>query len=202
MKYFLRKFGFFLLTLWAVVTLNFLIPRLHPGTRPRSWSRAWPARTNSSTRPRSRRCARCSAPRPVAGIQYVHYLGQLLRGNSGSPTRYFPYKVTEVIGQAFWWTAILVTVVQVLSFLVGIAARRVCRLAAQQPLRHGGDAGLDVPRHAAPVLDRAAADLRASATPSGWFPTSGGYEQSTPGLEPRLHLRRALRTRSCRRWRC
>ena len=31
MKYFLRKFGFFLLTLWAVVTLNFLIPRLQPG---------------------------------------------------------------------------------------------------------------------------------------------------------------------------
>ena len=31
MKYFARKFGFFLLTLWAVVTLNFLIPRLQPG---------------------------------------------------------------------------------------------------------------------------------------------------------------------------
>ena len=31
MRYFLRKFGFFLLTLWAVVTLNFLIPRLQPG---------------------------------------------------------------------------------------------------------------------------------------------------------------------------
>ena len=31
MRYFLRKVGFFLLTLWAVVTLNFLIPRLQPG---------------------------------------------------------------------------------------------------------------------------------------------------------------------------
>ena len=31
MRYYLRKFGFFLLTLWAVVTLNFLIPRLQPG---------------------------------------------------------------------------------------------------------------------------------------------------------------------------
>ena len=31
MKYFARKFGFFLATLWAVVTLNFLIPRLQPG---------------------------------------------------------------------------------------------------------------------------------------------------------------------------
>ena len=32
---------------------------------------------------------------------------------------YYPFKVTEVIGQAFWWTVILVTVVQVLSFLIG-----------------------------------------------------------------------------------
>ena len=31
MRYFLRKIGFFVGTLWAVVTLNFLIPRLQPG---------------------------------------------------------------------------------------------------------------------------------------------------------------------------
>ena len=31
MRYFARKFGFFLATLWAVVTLNFFIPRLQPG---------------------------------------------------------------------------------------------------------------------------------------------------------------------------
>ena len=31
MKYFARKVGFFLATLWAVVTLNFIIPRLQPG---------------------------------------------------------------------------------------------------------------------------------------------------------------------------
>ena len=31
MRYFARKVGFFLATLWAVVTINFLIPRLQPG---------------------------------------------------------------------------------------------------------------------------------------------------------------------------
>ena len=31
MRYFLRRAGFFLATLWAAVTLNFLIPRLQPG---------------------------------------------------------------------------------------------------------------------------------------------------------------------------
>ncbi|MGI8404724.1 MAG: ABC transporter permease, partial [Thermomicrobiales bacterium] len=31
MVYFLRKVAFFLLTLWAAVTLNFLIPRVQGG---------------------------------------------------------------------------------------------------------------------------------------------------------------------------
>ena len=31
MRYFIRRILFFLLTLWAAVTLNFIIPRLQPG---------------------------------------------------------------------------------------------------------------------------------------------------------------------------
>src|SRR3954449_10613311 len=31
MRYFVRRIMFFLLTLWAAVTLNFIIPRLQPG---------------------------------------------------------------------------------------------------------------------------------------------------------------------------
>ena len=51
--------------------------------------------------------------------QYFDYLGQLLHGNFGVSYTYYPFKVTEVIGQAFWWSFILVSVVQVLSFLIG-----------------------------------------------------------------------------------
>ena len=31
MRFALRRFGFFLLTLWAAVTLNFMLPRMMPG---------------------------------------------------------------------------------------------------------------------------------------------------------------------------
>ena len=31
MRYVLRRAGFFLLTLWAAVTLNFFLPRMMPG---------------------------------------------------------------------------------------------------------------------------------------------------------------------------
>lgn len=36
MKYFARRIGYFLLTLWAAVTLNFLIPGFSPATPPSS----------------------------------------------------------------------------------------------------------------------------------------------------------------------
>ena len=32
MRFLLRRLGFFFLTLWAAMTLNFLIPRLMPGS--------------------------------------------------------------------------------------------------------------------------------------------------------------------------
>ncbi len=32
MRYLLRRLGFFVLTLWAAMTLNFFIPRMMPGS--------------------------------------------------------------------------------------------------------------------------------------------------------------------------
>ena len=137
MKYFLRKFGFFLLTLWAVVTLNFLIPRLQPGDPAEIMVQKLAGKDAQLDQ------AQVQAMRDMLGTptgsllsQYVQYLGQLLQGNFGVSYSYFPFKVTEVIGQAFWWTVILVTVVQVLSFVIGISARRVRRVEAQHQVRH------------------------------------------------------------------
>ena len=150
MKYFLRKFGFFLLTLWAVVTLNFLIPRLQPGDPAEIMVQSLAGKDAQLDQAQvAGDAGHARHPdRLAAGRSTVQYLGQLLHGNFGVSYNYFPFKVTEVIGQAFWWTAILVTVVQVLSFLDRHAARRVRRLAPQQPVRHRRDAGLDLPRHA------------------------------------------------------
>lgn len=33
MKYYLRRFAFYAITLWVAISLNFLLPRLMPGTR-------------------------------------------------------------------------------------------------------------------------------------------------------------------------
>jgi peptide/nickel transport system permease protein len=88
--------------------------------------------------------------------------------------------VTEVIGQAFWWTLVLVTVVQVISFAGGVvlgayaAWRRNSRFDSVVTL---GSTFLGTlqPFWIGLLL------LYVFGYSLGWFPTSGGYEESTPG---------------------
>jgi peptide/nickel transport system permease protein len=182
MKYFLRKLGFFLATLWAVVTLNFLIPRLQPGDPAEIMVKRL-AGKDTAIDPAQVKAMRAMLGAPDGSLwsQYTQYLGELVHGNFGLSYTYYPYKVTEVIGQALWWTVILVVVTQVLSFAVGVvlgayaAWRRNSRLDSVVTL---GSTFLGTlqPFWIALLL------LYVFGYSLGWFPTSGGYEESTPGL--------------------
>lgn len=182
MKYVARKVGFFLLTLWAVVTLNFLIPRLQPGDPAEIMVQSLAGKDAQLNQ------AQVEAMRALLGTptgslwsQYWQYLGQLLSGNFGISYSYFPFGVVDVISRAFWWTAILVTVVQVLSFLIGVL------LGAFAAWRRNGkfDTGVTListflgslqPFWIALLL------VFGFGYTLGWFPTAGGYEDSTPGF--------------------
>jgi len=182
MKYFLRKFGFFLLTLWAVVTLNFIIPRLQPGDPAEIMVQKLAGKDAQLDQ------AQVQAMRTLLGTpdgslvsQYFQYLNQLLHGNLGVSYNYFPFKVTEVIGQAFWWTVILVSVVQVLSFVIGVllgafaAWRRNTKFDTITTLV-STFLGTLQPFWIALLL------IYGLGYTLGWFPTAGGYEESTPGF--------------------
>ncbi len=182
MKYFARKLGFFLATLWAVVTLNFLIPRLQPGDPAEIMVKKL-AGKDALLDPAQVKAMRAMLGAPDGSLlsQYWDYLGELVHGNFGLSYSYYPFKVTEVIGQAFWWTVILVTVTQVLSFAIGVvlgayaAWRRNSRLDSVVTL---GSTFLGTlqPFWIALLL------LYVFGYSLGWFPTSGGYEESTPGF--------------------
>ena len=181
MKYFARKFGFFLATLWAVVTLNFLIPRLQPGDPAEIMVKRL-AGKDAALDPAQVKAMRAMLGTPDGSLlsQYVSYLGDLVHGNFGLSYTYYPYKVTEVIGQAFWWTIILVTITQVLSFVGGVvlgayaAWRRNTRFDSVTTL---GSTFLGTlqPFWIGLLL------LYVFGYSLGWFPTSGGYEEATPG---------------------
>ncbi|MFB9236521.1 ABC transporter permease [Plantactinospora siamensis] len=120
MAYFARRFAFFLATLWAAVTLNFLIPRLQPGD-PAEAIVSRLAGKSQAIDP-----AQVAAVRAMLGVpggnlfqQYVDYLRSVLHGDFGVSYTYFPYSVTHMIGQALPWTVVLVGVTQILSFIIG-----------------------------------------------------------------------------------
>ncbi len=120
MRYFLRRAGFFVATLWAAITLNFLIPRLQPGDPAEAIVRKLVGR-NASIDP-----AQLHAVRLMLGVsdknlfqQYLDYLGAIFRGDFGVSFTYFPYRVTDVIAQAMPWTIALVGITTIISFVVG-----------------------------------------------------------------------------------
>ena len=112
---------------------------------------------------------------------------------------YYPFSVTEVIGQAIWWTVGLVLITQVISFVVGMvlgayaAWQRNSKLDTTITL---GSTFLGTlkPFWIALVL------LYVFGYSLGWFPTSGATPHRPPA-ERRL-LRGVLSHRPCRRSRC
>ncbi|MFD4714611.1 ABC transporter permease [Streptomyces sp. NPDC058430] len=120
MTYFLRRAGFFLATLWAAVTLNFLIPRLQPGDPAQAILSRLSGKTGVVS-PEQLSAVRKMLGAPDGNLltQYWDYLEALAHGQLGLSYTYYPYSVSHVVMQAVPWTLILVGVTQILSFVVG-----------------------------------------------------------------------------------
>ena len=182
MRYFVRKIAFFLATLWAAITLNFIIPRLQPGD-PAEVMVQKLAGKDAQLNPAAVEAMRAMLGAPEGSLftQYVEYLKALARGDFGVSYTYYPYPVTEVIGQAMPWTLVLVGVTQVLAFVIGItlgayaAWRRNSRFDSIVTL---GSTFLGT----LPSFWIALLLVFGFGYTLGWFPTGGGYSATTPGL--------------------
>jgi peptide/nickel transport system permease protein len=182
MRYFLRRIGFFLATLWAAVTLNFLIPRLQPGD-PAEIMFQKLAGKDAELDPAKIAALRAMLGDPAGANlwdQYWGYLGSLARGQFGISYTYFPYEVSEVIGVALPWTLILVGTTLIISFVFGTllgafaAWRRNTRFDSFVTLGSTFIGTL-------PSFWLALLLLFGFGYIMGWFPTAGGYDASTPG---------------------
>jgi peptide/nickel transport system permease protein len=181
MRYFLRRAGFFLATLWAAVTLNFLIPRLQPGDPAEAIVRKLVGRKEAIDP------AQLHAVRLMLGVtdknlfeQYWDYLGAILRGDFGVSFTYFPYKVSDVIGDALPWTLVLVGITTIVSFVVGTllgswaAYRRGTKVDSIFTL---GSTFLGT----LPFFWIALMLIYVFCFTFPLFPESGGYDATTPG---------------------
>ncbi|EWS80101.1 ABC transporter permease [Brachybacterium phenoliresistens] len=116
-----RKLGFYLVALWAAVTLNFFIPRALPGSPVDAVLAKLALR--GPVDPGTRHAIEVMLGADDQGSiieQYFQYLGNLLRGDLGTTVTYFPAPVTEVIGQALPWTLVLVGLSTCVTFLLGV----------------------------------------------------------------------------------
>ncbi len=117
MRYLLRRLGFFVLTLWAALTINFLIPRLMPG----SPATAILARFHGRLTPSALHAIEVALginDKQSVWSQYVDYIGNTLTLNFGISIQSFE-PVSQVVAAAIPWTLTLVGVTTILAFLLG-----------------------------------------------------------------------------------
>lgn len=119
MRFILRRLGFFLLTLWAALTLNFFIPRFMPGDPVDALVVRTRGRVSRDALEQMLTSFGFKPDQNVA-VQYVDYLGHMFTGNWGrSIGQTLGDPVTKLIGGALPWTLGLVGITTVLAFVLG-----------------------------------------------------------------------------------
>jgi len=117
MKNFIRKTVFYLVTIWAAVTLNFFIPRLMPGDPVQSLMLRWPQLPSDMQTALYKQFG--LDKQTSAWSQYWDYWGQLCHGNLGLSFLHYPTPVQDVVFQALPWTIVLVGLATVIAFSIG-----------------------------------------------------------------------------------
>jgi len=183
MRFALRRLGFFALTLWAALSLNFLLPRVMPGN---------PVESAIASLHVPLTPAEMNAIAAQFGInqhqglvsEYFTYLGHTLTGNLGVSFVHYPTPVTSYIATGMWWTLGLVGTATILAFILGTAVgaiaawRRGSRLDSTLP-------PLLVFTTAIPYFWVGLMLILVFSSVLGWLPSQGGY---TLGATPTLSL--------------
>ena len=122
MRFLVRRLGFFVLTLWAAMTLNFLIPRLMPGSPEQALRDRFSKGGQIVTTDQLRRVLAEFGfdPGKNVGLQYLEYLKSMVTGHWGvSIGSSLGVPVTTLIGHALPWTLGLVGIATILAFALG-----------------------------------------------------------------------------------
>jgi peptide/nickel transport system permease protein len=118
-KYLARKLCLFVLTLWAAVTLNFILPRLMPGS-PADAALAKLSQNGTVTAATKKAIeAQLGVPSGNLWDQYVSYLHQVVTLDFGVSYTFYPSTVGELVGQALPYTLVLVGLVTIIAFVLG-----------------------------------------------------------------------------------
>jgi peptide/nickel transport system permease protein len=118
MRFLVRRVGFYVVTAWAAVTINFFIPRMIPGDPVQALINRYQGQLDTDA---------IASLYVLFGLdkhvslwdQYWQYWGQLFRGDLGTSFSYFPTPVSEVLRSSLPWTVGLVGVATVIAVVAG-----------------------------------------------------------------------------------
>jgi peptide/nickel transport system permease protein len=178
MRFVVRRMGLFFLTLWAALTINFLIPRLMPGNEATAMLSHFKGINPSALHALEVEFGVNNDQNLL--VSYVQYLGNCLTGQFGLDSARVP--VMTVILRGLPWTLGLVGVTTVIAFSIGTL------LGIVSAWRRGGAldsllSPLLFILTTFPVFFIALLLLFIFGVVLGWFPLSSNYSVGeTPSL--------------------
>lgn len=174
-KYFLNKFGWFLITFFFAFVLNFILPRLMPGDPVAAIVARQAQGMSNSTGVQAiyeQYTELFGTDKPMIE-QFFIYVKNVLHGDFGYSFSQYPRKVSDVIGSAIWWTLFL----QLPAILVGWTLGNV--LGALAAYRRGVYDKVFMPLSlflgSFPAFGMAIIMMVIFGVTLKWLPTSGGY---------------------------
>ena len=174
-QYFLKKFGWFLITFVIAFVLNFTLPRLMPGDPVRGMvSRLAQGMTNTTgIQAIYEQYAELFGTNKPMVEQFFLYVRNVVRGDFGYSFSQYPRTVADVLKVSIWWTIALQFPAIIVGWVIG---NTLGALAAY--LKGGFDKVLmpaSIFASSLPAFGMAVILLVIFAVNAKWFPTSGGY---------------------------
>lgn len=174
MRLVFNRLLFFVVTLWAALTINFLIPRLMPGSPIEAMMSRFRGSQISPSSMKAMEAAFGSGQQTSFFGDYFAYLNNMLHGRFGTSVLLFPSPVSTVIRSALPWTLGLIGVTTVIAFALGTI---LGMYAAWR--RHGFVDSAILPASvvmiAFPYFWLGIIAIYVFNTKLGWFPSGFGY---------------------------
>src|SRR3954471_7288218 len=120
MRWFARRLAFYAFALWVALTINFLLPRLMPGSPLAGLLQHMsPAQLSNNPGVLKTYEALLGGGDRSLWQDYITYLGGIVHFDFGISTSNYPTPVSEVIGRTLPYSIFLVGVAFILAFVVG-----------------------------------------------------------------------------------